>query len=522
MAAFISSKWRPQTVHFHHDNLIHQCLSSRWRRGKSTRQQKSNVSTFVGFLHSQCLNVLQIFCFHVSRDTVFEEEVFMRSSGKTDAKDHFPIQNLSKTEPDITTPTIFYSCEEDISWDDTVDDMHSFTDKTQLHPLTSTPRKPLFLSERTEQMPEAVMDFAACLRFLFRLFRMGSFTSAPKILNEDTADYDVDIPERSNREELLKRCDVELKRLPPPIRRSFHDVRGPRGFFQEIQHCKPQTIRVMQWNILSQSLGEKHDNFVACPQEALCWKTRRWRMLEEIFMYKADILCFQEVDHFYFLQKTLGALGFVGTFFPKPDSPCCYVRGNNGPDGCAIFYNTNKYELLRTETRILEVCTCQSNQVAILCIFRRKADSREFCITTTHLKARQGTLLATLRNEQGKDLLDFIRMYYDRKPLIVTGDFNAEPTEPVYNTMTKCLEPSLDSGYSYLSNRHEEHPYTTWTIREDGEICRTLDYIFFNKNTLTLESVLNLPREEDIGEDRVPSFRYSSDHFSLVCDFCFK
>ncbi|XP_013790299.1 nocturnin-like [Limulus polyphemus] len=357
---------------------------------------------------------------------------------------------------------------------------------------------------------------------LIYLVRLGSFTSTPKILNNDTADNDVDIPEHSSREELLKRCEKELEHLPPPIRRSFHYFDGSRVSSEEIPHCKPQAIRVMQWNVLSQSLGEKHDNFVACPEEALCWRTRRWRMLEEIFMYKADILCFQEVDHFYFLKKTLGALDFVGTFFPKPDSPCSYVKGNNGPDGCAIFYNTSKFELLRTETRILEVCTCQSNQVAILCIFRRKADGREFCVTTTHLKARQGTLLATLRNEQGKDLLDFIRAYYDHRPLIVTGDFNAEPTEPVYSTITDCLEPSLDSGYSYLSNHHEEPPYTTWKIREDGETRHTLDYIFFHKDTLTLESVLDLPRKEDIGENRVPSFRYSSDHFSLVCDFCFK
>ena len=25
-------------------------------------------------------------------------------------------------------------------------------------------------------------------------------------------------------------------------------------------------------------------------------------------------------------------------FVPKPDSPCIYMEGNTGPDGCAIFY----------------------------------------------------------------------------------------------------------------------------------------------------------------------------------------
>jgi len=114
-------------------------------------------------------------------------------------------------------------------------------------------------------------------------------------------------------------------------------------------------------------------------------------------------------------------------------------------------------------------------------------------VATTHLKARNGALLSTLRNEQGKDIVDFLsqragdsgasglgmvlsnsfasglggsalqqwranRMrasgstnslagmasaaasaFSSSIPVILTGDFNAEPTEPVYATMTdKC------------------------------------------------------------------------------------
>ncbi|XP_022257002.1 uncharacterized protein LOC111089213 [Limulus polyphemus] len=148
-----SIKCRPRGPHFkQNDDLIHQCFSSRSQRGKSTRQEKSNVSTFINFLHAQCLNILQIFCFHVSGDTFFEDEVLLKSSGNTEAKDHLPIKKLSEIEPDITTPTIFSSCKEDISWDDTVADLHSLTDKTQPHPLTSTPRKPLLLLKPAEQI----------------------------------------------------------------------------------------------------------------------------------------------------------------------------------------------------------------------------------------------------------------------------------------------------------------------------------------------------------------------------------
>ena len=55
---------------------------------------------------------------------------------------------------------------------------------------------------------------------------------------------------------------------------------------------------------------------------------------------------------------------------------------------------------------------------------------------TTHLKARNGVVMPTLRNEQGKDLMDFLDGQSKGRPIICTGDFNAEPCEPVYQTMT--------------------------------------------------------------------------------------
>ncbi len=58
-------------------------------------------------------------------------------------------------------------------------------------------------------------------------------------------------------------------------------------------------------------------------------------------------------------------------------------------------------------------------------------------VATTHLKARNGALLSTLRNEQGKDILSFLSGHTDGEELVMlTGDFNAEPDEPVYATVT--------------------------------------------------------------------------------------
>ena len=70
----------------------------------------------------------------------------------------------------------------------------------------------------------------------------------------------------------------------------------------------------------------------------------------------------------------------------------------------------------------------------------RTDPSVKVCVATTHLKARNGALLSTLRNEQGKDIVQFLADNVEAEDedaaVILTGDFNAEPTEPVFTTVT--------------------------------------------------------------------------------------
>lgn len=80
-----------------------------------------------------------------------------------------------------------------------------------------------------------------------------------------------------------------------------------------------------------------------------------------------------------------------------------------------------------------------------------------------------------------------------------------------------CLSSTRFSSAYALANGGNEVPYTTWKIREDGEHVETLDYIFHTPN-LEVDAVLDCPSGDDIGENRLPSPAYASDHFSLVCD----
>ena len=95
--------------------------------------------------------------------------------------------------------------------------------------------------------------------------------------------------------------------------------------------------------------------------------------MEELVRHQPDILCLQEVikpnfsspymiivssqvDHFPLLERALSSLGYEGHFVAKPDSPCIYLPSNSGPDGCALFYKKDQWELMgEVHAKTLEV-----------------------------------------------------------------------------------------------------------------------------------------------------------------------
>ncbi|XP_012692430.1 nocturnin isoform X2 [Clupea harengus] len=332
--------------------------------------------------------------------------------------------------------------------------------------------------------------------------------------------------------ELLRECEEVLRTRPARLHRAFVCQNGSGDHRQ-------QPIRVMQWNILAQALGEGMDSFVRCPLEALKWNERKYLILEEILTYQPDILCLQEVDHYFdTFRPVLSRLGYHSSFCPKPWSACLDVANNNGPDGCALFFRHKRFQLLGTTHLQLAAKMLETNQVAIVSTLRCRATGRALCVAVTHLKARSGW--ERLRSAQGSDLLRNLQNITQEAgraaaaapgegepgvgmgvPLLVCGDFNAEPSEDVYcRFATSSL--GLDSAYKRLSSDGQtEPPYTTWKIRPSGESCHTLDYIWYSHQHLNVDTVLDFPTAEQIGPDRLPSYNYPSDHLSLVCDFSF-
>ncbi|MEW8544174.1 MAG: endonuclease/exonuclease/phosphatase family protein [Candidatus Thiodiazotropha sp.] len=262
------------------------------------------------------------------------------------------------------------------------------------------------------------------------------------------------------------------------------------------------------------------DNFTKCPDKALELEVRKLRFIEEILRYQPTVLCLEEVDLFPYLKETLTKCGYVGIFYPKPDSPCLGNPYNHGPDGCAIFYNSSKLKVVKSEKLNLKAWNWETNQVAVICHFQTKSDiSKDFTVAATHFKAgyKEYRPCEDIRKEQAMFLTRYLKEFYGEHPLVLCGDLNFPCTELGYDIF-KCSDLRLTSAYTHLSADRQEPEYTFWTINE-MEQRKTIDYIWYTKKGLKVKSVLNIPSEEEAGEGRLPSLKYPSDHLSLVCDF---
>ena len=165
-------------------------------------------------------------------------------------------------------------------------------------------------------------------------------------------------------------------------------------------------------------------------------------------------------------------------------------------------------------------------------ILRSKQSGQEVLVATTHFKAKFGELRASFRMEQSQDILKWLEAIRGGRPIILTGDFNGTPAEKFYSNLTKNRDVPLVSSYKvdntdlpsddiigcYNNDDIPVMEYTTWKIRESGEQKHILDYILHTPGRMETLRTLKVPDADDIGENRLPSPQFASDHMSLVAD----
>jgi endonuclease/exonuclease/phosphatase family metal-dependent hydrolase len=219
------------------------------------------------------------------------------------------------------------------------------------------------------------------------------------------------------------------------------------------------------------------------------WKNRVQKVVSLIQKYDPDLLGVQEALHNQMLdlQKELPDYAFVGV--GRDD-------GKEKGEYSAIFYKKDKFDTLTQQTIWLsktpEVPGSKSWDAALTRIMtftmlKDKATGKSFIHANTHFdhvgkEARMYSANMIKTYISGFVVGYTFEMQEKEIPLIVSGDFNSEPTEGPYQTM-------IDGNFLKLYDARPSNDLTgTFCGFELGKIpCRTLDYIFHSHHWKVLD-----------------------------------
>jgi len=231
-----------------------------------------------------------------------------------------------------------------------------------------------------------------------------------------------------------------------------------------------QTVTVMSYNIRLDTEADGVNQ----------WKNRTSKVVALLKKYNPDLLGVQEAMHNQMmdLQKELPDYAFVGV--GRDD-------GKEKGEYSAIFYKKDQFEVLKQNTFWLsetpEVPGSKSWDAAItrvvtFALLKDKTTGKSFIYSNTHFDH--------VGKEARKQSASIIKIYLkgfvagasaEGIPILVSGDFNSEPTDAPYLTMIDGEHLKL------IDSRPIDNLTGTFCGFELDKIpCRTIDYIFHSKH----------------------------------------
>jgi endonuclease/exonuclease/phosphatase family metal-dependent hydrolase len=237
---------------------------------------------------------------------------------------------------------------------------------------------------------------------------------------------------------------------------------GP-GFGDPVLAVADSTLRVMTFNIRYNNPGDGEH----------AWPHRKERVASVIRFHEADLVGMQEA--------LKGQIDDVAALLPD----YAWI-GVGRDDGVAagefspIFYRKDRFDLVAHATFWLsetpDAAGSQGWDAALPRVvtwgrFRDRATGAAFFLFNTHFDHRG----ERARTESARLLRAQIDALAGDAPVVVTGDFNAEPTTEAYHVMTTGL---YDARRRSLTPPHgPDETFWGFTV-ETGEEGRRIDYIF--------------------------------------------
>jgi len=255
-----------------------------------------------------------------------------------------------------------------------------------------------------------------------------------------------------------------------------------------------QDLKVLTYNLRYDNAGDGEN----------AWNKRRLWICEQIRQTDPDIFCIQEglISQMKYLDSTFTNYRYVGV-----------GRDNGKAEGefSAIFYKTSKLKVIRRSTfwlsetpgKVSKGWDAACIRICTNALLKFKTSGKKFRIYNTHLD-HIGTLA---RKESAALILQEIGSATPLGlPVILTGDFNADPQSEVYSvisgnmTDTKIADKSASAGPDGTFNGFDPQKPATERI----------DYIFIQGKTIKPINY-QVIRESRDG-------RYASDHFPVITE----
>lgn len=255
------------------------------------------------------------------------------------------------------------------------------------------------------------------------------------------------------------------------------------------------SLKIKTFNTLADRYADNSpQGFSHVDPAALAWENRKHKLLAEIISHDADLICLQEVDHWFdWFEPELQKYGYSGIFH----------SANVGEHGCALLYKAADWRA-SIKAHNYKNYSPQAGGVFILGLFTHKVENVKVVAGVTHLKAKEP--FSAIRLIQGQ-ILHEVASQYAEYPTVLVGDFNADPDEPV-----------VDFFYKHYTSAYSNEPGTFTTMKlRDKLYKRVIDYIWFN-DKFVLKSTLELLNSDDVPSPYLPSELYPSDHIALMAE----
>lgn len=254
-----------------------------------------------------------------------------------------------------------------------------------------------------------------------------------------------------------------------------------------------QSIKVMTFNI-------RYDN----PKDGKnIWNNRKDELVKLLDYYEADFIGLQEVliNQLHFIKQNLTGYKYIGV--GRED-------GNEKGEYAPIFYNSTKYDLLKSNTFWLSETP---NKVSVgwdaalerICtygIFKNKNSGIEYYVFNTHFD-HIGNEARIKSAELILKIIDSITT--NKSNIILIGDFNSNPEDEPIKRIKNKLQYAAE-----ISEKSIYGPKGTFNgFDESNVVTELIDFIFV-KN-------MKVKKYRHI-DDKMPNNNFISDHYPVLME----